>query len=174
VRTGGKGKAAPSCQSWIPESGQVGQWHVGKRRPSGADHKEHHPELVGLDAARSWRCRGASCPRSRPDLYHRRRPALEPLFSRAVCTMVWNAVRGCGCRSRAARLSVPERLPVESGPARVLPSRRVARGRETRAAARAVRPSVSGANFTRTKPSWPSPACEPPVRSEPAPAGRLL
>ncbi len=26
---------------------------------------------------------------------------------------------------------------------------------------------------TRAKPSWPSPACEPPVRSEPAPAGRL-
>jgi hypothetical protein len=26
---------------------------------------------------------------------------------------------------------------------------------------------------TRAKPSWPSPACEPPVRSKPAPAGRL-
>jgi hypothetical protein len=50
----------------------------------------------------------------------------------------------------------------------------VARGRETRAAARAVRPSVSGADFTRAKPSWPSSACEPPVRSEPAPAGRFL
>ncbi|RLS32480.1 MAG: hypothetical protein DWH80_01115 [Planctomycetota bacterium] len=27
--------------------------------------------------------------------------------------------------------------------------------------------------FTRTKPSWPSSACEPPVRSETAPAGSL-
>ena len=36
----------------------------------------------------------------------RRRPALKPLFLRAVRTVAWNAVRGCGCRSRAARLSV--------------------------------------------------------------------
>ena len=35
-----------------------------------------------------------------------------------------------------------------------------------------VRRGVSGADFTRAKPSWPSPACEPPVRSKPAPAGR--
>jgi hypothetical protein len=31
----------------------------------------------------------------------------------------------------------------------------------------------SGDDFARTKPSWPSAACEPPIRSEPAPAGRL-
>jgi hypothetical protein len=83
-------------------------------------------------------------------------------------------VRGCGCRSRVVRLSVPERLPGRHGPARALPSRLAGHGRERGAAARAVRRGVSGADFTRAKPSWPSPACEPPVRSEPAPAGRLL
>ena len=45
--------------------GQVCQWHFGKRRPGGPDHEEQPPELVGLDAARSWRCRGASYPRSK-------------------------------------------------------------------------------------------------------------
>jgi hypothetical protein len=35
-------------------------------------------------------------------------------------------------------------------------------------------PDVSGADFTRAKPSWPSPACDPPVRSEPAHASRFL
>ena len=148
--------------------------HFGKRRPSVTDHEEQQPELAGPYAARPWRRRGASYPRSRPDFCRRRRPALKPLFSRAVRTVAWDPVRGCGCRSRAARLSVPERLPGRRGPARALPSRRVPRGRETRAAARAVRRGVSGAAFTRAKPSWPSPACEPPVRSEPAPAGRLL
>ncbi len=29
----------------------------------------------------------------------------------AVRTVAWNAVRGCGCRSRAARRATPERLP---------------------------------------------------------------
>jgi len=83
-------------------------------------------------------------------------------------------VRGCGCRSRTARLSVPERLPGRHGPARTLPSRSAGHGRERGAVVRVVRRGVSGADFTRAKPSWPSPACEPPVRSEPAPAGRLL
>lgn len=83
-------------------------------------------------------------------------------------------VRGCGCRSRPARLSVPERLPGRHGPARTLPSRSAGHGRERGAVVRVVRRGVSGADFTRAKPSWPSPACEPPVRSEPAPAGRLL
>jgi hypothetical protein len=32
--------------------GLVGQWHFGKRRPSGADHEEQQPEPIGLDAAR--------------------------------------------------------------------------------------------------------------------------
>ena len=138
------------------------------------DHEEQQPEPVGLDADQLWRFRGASYPRSRPDLSRQRRPVLEPPFSRAVRTVAWDPVRGCGCRSRAVRRATPERLPGRRGPARALPSRRVARGRETRAAARAVRRGVSGADFTRAKPSWPSPACEPPVRSEPAPAGRLL
>jgi len=66
--------------------------------------------------------------------------------SRAVRTLAWNAVRGCGCRSRAVR----------------------------RADVRAVRRGVSGADFTQTKPSWPSSTYEPPVRRRPAPAGRLL
>ena len=79
------------------------------------DHEERPPGPIGLYAARSWRCRGASCPRSRPDLSRRRRPALKPLCSRAVRTVAWDPVRGCGCRSRAARLSVPERLPDNCG-----------------------------------------------------------
>ncbi len=41
------------------------------------------------------------------------------------------------------------------------------------AAARRAHRRARGANFTRAKPSWPSPACEPPVRTEPAPAGGL-
>jgi len=53
-------------------------------------------------------------------------------------------VRGCGCRSRAARLSVPERLPGRRGPARALPSRSAGHGRERRAVVRAVRRGVSG------------------------------
>jgi len=79
--------------------------------PSGADHEELPPELVRPYAALPWRCRGASCPRSRPDFSRRLEPSLKPLFSRAVHTVAWNDVRGCGCRCRAARLSVPERLP---------------------------------------------------------------
>ncbi|MGB8853351.1 MAG: hypothetical protein WCC69_07290 [Pirellulales bacterium] len=31
--------------------GWVGQWHFGKRLPSGADHEEQQPEPIGLDAA---------------------------------------------------------------------------------------------------------------------------
>jgi hypothetical protein len=77
-------------------------------RPSGADHEEQQPELIGLDATRSWRFRGPSCPRSRPDLSRRRRPALKPLFSRVVRSVAWNAVRCCGFRSRAARWAMLE------------------------------------------------------------------
>ena len=36
---------------------------------------------------------------------------MKLLFLRAVRTVAWNAVRGYECRCRAARLSVPERLP---------------------------------------------------------------
>jgi hypothetical protein len=83
--------------------GSVGQWHFGKRRPSGADHEEQPPELIGLDAARSWRCRGASCPHSRPDLSRRLEPALKPLCSRAVRTVAWNPVRGCSATATCGR-----------------------------------------------------------------------
>ena len=38
-------------------------------------------------------------------------PALKPLFSRAVRTVAWNAIRGCGCRCRAARRVTPEKSP---------------------------------------------------------------
>ena len=78
--------------------GQVGQWHFGKRRPSGADHEEQQPEPIGLDAARSWRCRGASCPRSRPDLSRRLEPALKPLLSRAVGILAFSRLRTSGSK----------------------------------------------------------------------------
>ena len=77
-------------------------------RPSGADHEEQQPELIGLDATRSWRFRGPFCPRSRPDSSPQRRPALKPLFSRVVRSVAWNAVRCCGFRSRAARWAMLE------------------------------------------------------------------
>jgi len=83
----------------------------GERRTGGADHEEQQPGLAGLDATLASSCRGASYPRSRPDVSRRRRPALIPLFSRAVRTVARNAVRGCGCRWRAARRATPERLP---------------------------------------------------------------
>ena len=50
--------------------------------------------LAGLDATLASRCRGASYPRSRPGFSRWRRPALKPLFSRAVRTVAWNAIRG--------------------------------------------------------------------------------
>jgi len=65
-------------------------------------------------------------------------------------------------------------VAVESGPARARPTRWAGLWRETPAAARSARPRARGSVFTRAKPSWPSSACEPPVRSEPAPAGGLL
>ena len=40
-----------------------------------------------------------------------RGPALKPLFSRAVRTVAWDPVRGCGCRCRAVRRATPEGLP---------------------------------------------------------------
>jgi len=36
----------------------------------------------------------------------RRSSASKPLFSRAVRTVAWDPVTGCGCRFRAARLSI--------------------------------------------------------------------
>jgi hypothetical protein len=128
---------------WVTcDKGSVGQRHFGKRRPSGADHEEHPPELIALDATRSWRCRRASYPRSRPGFSRRRRLVLKPLFLRAVRTVAWNAVRGCGCRCRAARQATIERRCGRRGPARALPSRSAGHGRERRAEARAVRPDA--------------------------------
>jgi hypothetical protein len=40
------------------------------------------------------------------------RPALKPLFSRAVRSVTWSAVRGCGCRCWTARRATTERLTV--------------------------------------------------------------
>jgi len=51
-------------------------------------------------------------------------------------------------------------------------SRPAALGLVTRGVAPAVHPDATGTGFTRSKPSWPSSACEPPVRRKPAPAGR--
>jgi len=64
-------------------------------------------------------------------------------------------------------------IAVESGPRRAHPIRWAGLWRETPAAAPQVRRHGRGSRFTRAKPSWPSSACEPPVRSEPAPAGDL-
>jgi hypothetical protein len=46
-----------------------------------------------------------------PDFSRRLEPALKPLCLRAVRTVAWNAVRGCGYRCRAARRATTERLP---------------------------------------------------------------
>ena len=53
---------------------------------------------------------------------------------------LWKSITGSSAIRRL------KECPAESGPERARPSRRVARGRETRAAARAVRPSVSGSS----------------------------
>ena len=74
-------------------------------------------------------------------------------------------------------------VAVESGPARARPNRWAGRALVTPVVARPARRRERGSvftrarpswpSFTRAKPSWPSSACEPPVRSEPAPAGDL-
>ena len=90
--------------------------------------------------------------------------------------MTWRPARfrGCACRSRAARRATLARHRDRHEPARARPSRWVGPGQVKAEAARAVLQDGSGASSTRAKPSWPSPACEPPVRSEPARAGGLL
>jgi hypothetical protein len=129
--------------------GLIGQWHFGGRRPSGADHEGQPPELVGLDAARSWRCRGASYPRSRPDFSRWLEPALKPLFSRAVRTVAWNAVGGCGCRSRAA-------------------DRAVRRGVSGSDFTRAMRPSSPRLSESRSSVRGGRIGVEEPLHAEPA------
>ncbi len=109
--------------------------------------------------------RGASYPRSRPGFSRWLEPALKPLFSRAVRTVAWNAVRGCGCRCRATRRVTPKKSPGRkwtwtSSPQSVGGPRAGETG--------------GGAAVRGAKPSWPSPAYEPPVRRGPAPAGSRL
>jgi hypothetical protein len=58
-----------------------------------------------------------------------------------VVTWRSTTVKGCGRRSRAVRLSVPERCRGHRKLARARPSRWAGRGRATPAAVRAVRPS---------------------------------
>ena len=57
------GESGPGGQTI---KGQVGQWHFGKRRPSGADDEEQPPGLAGLNATLASRCRRTSYPCSRP------------------------------------------------------------------------------------------------------------
>ena len=90
---------------------------------------------------------------------------MKPLFSRAVRTVAWNAVRGCGCRCRATRRVTPKKSPGRkwtwtSSPQSVGGPRTGETG--------------GGAAVRGAKPSWPSPAYEPPVRRGPAPAGSRL
>ena len=144
--------------------GQVGQWHFGKRRPISEDHEEQEPGLAGLDATLASRCRGASYPRSRPGSSRWLEPALKPLFSRAVRTVAWNAIRGCGCRCRAARRVTPEKSPGRRGPARTLPSRWAGRGRE-----RLAEEPETRDHLTPLTPSIPAPS---PTLSRPSPASR--
>ena len=67
-------------------------------------------------------------------------------FSCQIKSSWSNGVRArCGPRLKEC--------PVESGPARVLTSRSAGHGRERQAVVRTVRRDVSGAHFTRAKPS---------------------
>jgi hypothetical protein len=134
------------------------------RRLSGADHEEQQSGLVGMDATLSSRCRGASYPRSRPDFSRWRRMVLKPLFSRVVRTVAWNAIRCCGCRSRAARRVTPERVRGRRGPGCALPSRSTGHGRERRAEEPETRDHLTP--FTH---STPAPA---PTTVLPSPAAR--
>ncbi len=66
------------------------------------------------------------------------------LVSGSLRPETWRAARarGCGCRSWAARQARLESLRGRHGPGLARPSRLVGPGRATRAAARAVRPSL--------------------------------
>ena len=81
---------------------------------------------------------------------------MKPLFSRAVRTVTWDPVTGCGCRSRATRRVTPERLPGRHGPARELPSRSAGHGRESVIATAYERNSLF---LQRTCPSRTGPKC---------------
>ena len=95
--------------------------------------------------------------------------------SGGLAALLWTwlaaAVRGCGCRLRAVRLVTPGRCPGHRALARARASRWAGRGRATLVGVRVVHSGARESGLTRAKPSWPSPACEPPVQSEPAPAG---
>ena len=91
-------------------------------------------------------------------------PALKPLFSPAVRTVTWNAVRGCGCRPRAARRTTSERLPGRHRPARALPSRSVGHGSE--------RYEVESEALNHLMPTTPSTPAPSPTTAHPSPASR--
>ncbi len=74
--------------------------------------EEQPPELIGLDATRSWRCRRASYPRSRPDFSPRLKPALKPLFLRAVRTVITRLMEAAGLPEPYRRLTErPDYVP---------------------------------------------------------------
>ena len=75
-----------------------------------------------------------------------RRPALNPLLSRAVRTVALNDVTGCGCRCRAGRRATPEKLSGRPRLARALRNRSAGHGPERRVVVRAVRRCASGSS----------------------------
>jgi len=82
------------------------------------------------------------------------------------------ALSGYECQSWAGHPVMVARTHQHQTTAPAHPSRPAAPGLVKRAVAPAVRQDASGSGFTRSKPSWPSSACEPPVRRKLAPAGR--
>jgi hypothetical protein len=91
--------------------------NFGNRRPSGADHDQQQPGLAGLDATLASRSRRASYPRSRLNYSRWCRPALKPLFSRAVRTAP-------EASSRSATFHFPCRPTVSPACSRWPPSKR--------------------------------------------------
>jgi len=131
-------------------------------------------------------CHGGLCPRTvsglRPCFRRpfsavratRNRPSRRfPIAQTSIGVPRTRRPTAVGCPPASSTSSAFAARP-NRGPARALHSRSAGQGPARRAEARAVRRGVSGADFTRAKPSWPSSACEPPVRRKPAPAGRLL
>lgn len=165
----------------LPESGRPGVF--GRRSANGTSAGVSRAERITRRHRRSW----SGCMRPSPGgtaefpvlargrIFSRwRRPSLKPLCSRAVRSRAWNTGRGGGRRSRAGLSATLEERRGRHGPARVRPSRWAGHGPAGRAVVRAVPRDLPGAAFTQTKPCRPSTACEPPIRREPAPAGRLL
>lgn len=88
--------------------GLVGQWHIGKRRRSMVDHEEQPPELAGMDAARSWKCRNVSCPCSGTDATNIRTHAdLVPHSCRPTSAPLRNRFYSSICSSKGSFLLIP-------------------------------------------------------------------